>query len=359
MTATVPSIAAQRPAVGAGERREHPVIRIEDLCKRFAIPRGWRGLIPPRRPREYVTALDGVSLTVAEGEILALLGPNGAGKTTLLKTISTLVLPDRGTVEVDGVDVVRDPAAARRLLSPVAADERSLEWRLSARENLRFFGALQGLHGDALRRRIDELLDVTGLADAGEKRVGMFSSGMRQRLLIARGLLPRPRVLLLDEPTRSLDPLGARAFRDFLGHEVAGQQGCTILMSTHDPDEALGLSNRIAILDHGRVVALGTQRELADAYVEDRFRVWMHSADLGLAAALVRDRYHMRPIPELDGDEHSVVDIDVRAGRCDATELLAALVRGGVRVARFEKVQPTVADLMERVVRTRGGDARA
>ena len=354
------SVAAPRAAaVGNGARPGHPVIRIDGLCKRFPIPRGWRGLIPPRRPREYVTALDGVSLTVAEGEILALLGPNGAGKTTLLKTISTLVLPDRGTVEVAGVDVVRDPSAARRLLSPVAADERSLEWRLSAHENLRFFGALQGLHGDALRRRIDELLAVTGLADAGAKRVGMFSSGMRQRLLIARGLLPRPRVLLLDEPTRSLDPLAARAFRDFLGHEVAGRQGCTILMSTHDPDEALGLSDRIAILDHGRVMALGSQRELANAYVEDRFRVWMHSADLALAMAVARDAHHVHPIPELDGDDHSVLEIDVRTGGGDATELLSALVRGGVRVARFEKVQPTVADLMERVVRVRGGNAHA
>ena len=357
---TVPPIVAQRPAAGwAASQRHASVVRIDGLTKRFRIPRGWRALVARTHGPRTTTALDHVSLTVAEGEIVGLLGPNGAGKTTILKTISTLILPDSGTVEVCGIDVVRDPSAARRMLSPVAADERSLEWRLSAAENLRFFGALQGLRGASLHERIIELLEVTGLSDAGEKRVGMFSSGMRQRLLIARGLLSRPRVLLLDEPTRSLDPLAARAFRDFLSHEVAGRQGCTILLSTHDPDEALGLCHRIAILDRGRVVALGTPRQLTDAYGEDRYRLWMHSDDAGLAARVVAGTCRLRLLPELEGDEYSVADVDVHAGPLDATNLLTALVHGGVRVARFEKVQPTIADLMERVVSARGVDPRA
>lgn len=328
-----------------------PVIRIEGLTKRFAIPRRWVDLLTRRRPAGVTTALDGVSLTVSRGDIIGLLGPNGAGKTTLLKIVSTLILPDSGAVEVEGIDVVRSPTEARRLVSPVSPDERSLEWRLSANENLRFHGALHGLSGAGLRARIHEVIAIVGLGDSAGNLVGTFSSGMKQRLLIARGLLSRPKVLLLDEPTRSLDPIAARAFRQFLRQEVAGRQGCTILLATHDPDEALDLCDRVAILDHGRVLASGTTSELVCSYSEECYRVWVGSRrsvnDLESIVPVLLRRH------DLDTDEWFVAEVGLR-GQQPAQELLAMLVHHGIPIGRFEKVQPTLADLMQRVVDRNG-----
>ncbi|MGH7665411.1 MAG: ABC transporter ATP-binding protein [Gemmatimonadaceae bacterium] len=341
-------LAAPAPVVRTGRPPSRvPAVRVVDLTKRFATPRPWVDMLRASRAPMHTTALERVNLSASVGEIVGLLGPNGAGKTTLLKIASTLILPDAGTVEVAGVDVVRFPARARRLVSPVAADERSLEWRLSARENLRFYGALHGLAGAGLSREIDELLVAVELGDASEKRVGTYSSGMKQRLLIARGLLVRPQVLLLDEPTRSLDPLAARSFRSFLRREIAGRQQCTILLATHDPDEALDLCDRIAILDHGRVVMAGTPHELVHVYGEERYRVWVRTAGANHDVAAVAPMLCVRP--ELDSEGWSVGEVHIQPGD-SATDFLSMLVRNGIPVARFEKVQPTVADLMDRVL---------
>jgi ABC-2 type transport system ATP-binding protein len=299
-----------------------------------------------------------VSLDARAGEIVGLLGPNGAGKTTLLKILSTLVLPDAGTAQIAGIDVVRDPARARRVLAPVTADERSLDWRLSARENLRFFGVLHGLHGTALQQRVSDLLAGVELLDAGDKLVGAFSSGMRQRLLIARALLSQPQALLLDEPTRSLDPLAARAFRDFLRQEVAGRQGCAVLLATHDPDEALDLCDRIAILDKGLLLAVGTAPELTRELGEERYRLWLSAWDPNAAAYLAESGLTLRRLPEYDTEGWIVAELDLPAN-ANTVDVLAQLLAAGLPVGRFEKVQPTVADLMERVLRQRSATRHA
>ncbi len=344
------SVAASADAIGCRTSASGPVvIRIVGLTKRFAVRRGWRQLLS-RTPRRMTTALGGVSIEARAGEIVGLLGPNGAGKTTLLKILSTLVLPDGGRAEIAGYDIVRDAALARQVLAPVTADERSLEWRLSARENLRFFGVLHGLAGAALNARISELLAGVDLADAGDKLVGAVSSGMRQRLLIARALLSKPQALLLDEPTRSLDPLAARAFRDFLRQEVAGRQGCAVLLATHDPDEALDLCDRIAILDKGRLLASGTARSLSREFGEERYRIWMSEWNAAASVALGRRRLVLRRAPEHDTDGWSVAELDL-PDHADPADVLAQLIAAGLRIGRYEKVQPTVAELMERVLR--------
>jgi ABC-type multidrug transport system ATPase subunit len=239
----------------------------------------------------------------------------------------------------------------RRILAPVAADERSLDWRLSARENLRFYGTLHGFRGATLRERMEEVLAAVELQDVGGKQVGMYSSGMRQRLLIARALLPQPRVLLLDEPTRSLDPLAARSFRAFLRSDIAGKQGCTILLATHDPDEALELSDRVAVLHRGRLLATGSPAELARSFATERYRLWTRTPDHhAIHRALVRCA--VPPVRERDESEGmAVVEFDLPEGVRDPGDLLAGLVAAGAHVARFEKVQLKLPDLMERVMR--------
>ena len=219
------------------ERPAEPPIRVRGLRRTFGA----------------VTALDGIDLDVAPAEVVALLGPNGAGKSTLLRILGTTLLADAGEAGVEGIDVTADPAAARRSLGIMIGDERSLYWRLSGRRNLTFFAALHGMPRDAAEAAATELLETVELTGAADKPVGQYSSGMRARLSLARALLGEPPVLLLDEPTRSLDPVAARHFRETvaaLGHE----RGAAILLATHDLHEAVALADRAVVLAAGRIV---------------------------------------------------------------------------------------------------------
>lgn len=330
------------------------MVRVDGLTKRFPIRRGWMQTI--RRPfaREHATALAGVTFTVERSEFFGLLGENGAGKTTLFKILASLIVPDAGTVTVNGLDVVKDSARVRGLLAPVIADERSLNWRLSARENLRLFAALHNLHGAAGEHRVNELMDITGIADTGTKMVGQFSSGMKQRLLIARALLSRPSVLLLDEPTRSLDPLGARRFREFLRDEIVARQRCTVLIATHRAEEALELCDRIAILDRGVVRAVGTPTELASRIVGERYYLWtLAPSHPALTCLAAQGTVTNLVIGERDEAGWTRVQLEIPGGPRTASDVIAALAAEQMPIASFERVRLPLAELIERIVANR------
>jgi ABC-2 type transport system ATP-binding protein len=328
-----------------------PMVRIEALEKRFPVRTGWRALL--RRPlhRELVTVLDAVSLEIQPGEFFGLLGPNGAGKSTLFRILSTLVVPDGGQAWIAGHEIRRQPAAVRRLLTPVVPEERSLNWRLSAHQNMTVYAALHGVHGAEADRRIQELLAVVDLSDTGAKMVAEFSSGMRQRLLLARALLARPRVLLLDEPTRSLDPISARQFRRFLREEIVGRQGCTVLLATHNAEEALDLCTRVGVLNRGRLLATGAPDQLARRYAEDRYQLRLRGTadhaldDLGKRGSV----RHVQRL-DIDSDGWTVVEVGIPGGAQEAAAVLAVLTAGGADVALFERVRFSLADLIENIV---------
>jgi ABC-type multidrug transport system ATPase subunit len=340
----------QHLPVARGGSSGSPEVRIERLVKRFPVRRTLRDTLLHPLSGQRATVLRDVSLEVRRGEFFGLLGPNGAGKSTLFKILSTVVLPDSGAVQVAGVDVRSRPAAVRKLLGPVVPEERSLFWRISARENLRAYAALQGLRGRALHSRVDDLLELVELADAGEKMVAQFSSGMKQRLLVARALLGRPRILLLDEPTRSLDPISARRLRAFLREEVAERHGCTVLLATHNADEALGLCDRVGVLNRGRLLRVGTPGQLLQEMGDERYRLCVPSGDVGRVRALSNSEVTVEA-PEAEGDERwRTVQLRIAGGPDQAAAFVAELARAGVGVSRFEPVQLTLAELIERVV---------
>ena len=200
-----------------------------------------------------IRALAAVDLEVSSGEVVCLVGANGAGKSTLLRILGTTVLPDEGEARVAGHDVVAEPAAARRSVGFLLAEERSWYWRLSGRRNLEFFAALHEMPREDARAAAADLLDELGLADAADRAVGGYSSGMRMRLAIARALLASPPVLLLDEPTRTLDPMATREFRESV-RELADRRESAVLLATHDLHEAASLADRVVLLVKGRVV---------------------------------------------------------------------------------------------------------
>lgn len=231
------------------------LIAVESLEKYFPPARsGWRALLQPFE-KPTARALAGVSFSVPAGKTVALVGANGAGKSTLLRILATLLLPTRGAVSIAGYDAVRDPAAVRRRLGFHSGADIGFYPRLSGRENLLFFAALNNLQRQRAQERIRELGECLSLGEALDRQVRTLSTGTVQRLSLARALLHEPRILLLDEPTRSLDPMAAALFRRFLREEIVRRAGATLLFASHTLAEVEQLADRVVILDEGRLAA--------------------------------------------------------------------------------------------------------
>jgi len=213
-----------------------------------------------RKRYKDVQALDGVSFSVREGEVFGLLGPNGAGKSTTVRTLTTLTQPDSGRALVAGEDVIRHPNRVRKVIGYVAQDS-GVDWEATARENLLLQGRIHGMAGAPLRTRVDELLELVGLREAADRIARTYSGGMKRRLDVAIGLVHRPRVLFLDEPTTGLDP-EARAAMWVEVERLAEAESLTILLTTHYLEEADRLAERVAIVSRGKVVVEGTPDEL-------------------------------------------------------------------------------------------------
>ena len=221
-----------------------------------------RALFPilKRQPKTLFTAVDGVDLQIERGEIFGLLGPNGAGKSTTIRMLCTLLEPTSGTATVNGFDIVKQANDVRRSLGTVLAGERSIYWKLTGRENLEYFAALYHIPQAVAKKRIEDLIGRMEIKDRANELVEKYSTGMRQRIAIAKALLARPPILLLDEPTLGLDPQAARRLRELIAE--LKQEGHTILLTTHYMEEADLLSDRIGIIDTGKVIALDTPEGL-------------------------------------------------------------------------------------------------
>jgi len=277
------------------------------------------------------TALSDVSFTIREGETVGLLGPNGAGKTTLLKIIATLLYPSSGRVLIHGRDMVRESARVRGDLGLVTCDERSFYWRLSGRHNLAFFAALYGLPNKQAEGRVRVLLEALGLAAAADRPFHSYSSGMKQKLAIARGLLADPRVILYDEPTRSLDPLSVHNIRNWLAENRPPHT--THLIATNQLAEAEELCDRVLILNRGVVIAAGTIPQIRDA--------WRRNQHVVHHITCRNFRPHgLKPVPE-----EGLLDVTEEAGDATSLTVRARTIEGSEAFSR----------LLERILRA-GGD---
>ena len=250
-------------------------IEINNVRKSFTLRKNLaEAICHPLAVKRKVLALDGIDLEVNQGEVFALLGPNGAGKTTLIKLICGLILPTHGTIKVMGFDMVKQAYKAKMSLGLLTPEERTFYWRLSVRENLEFYATLFNLSQKEARQRIEELRQFLGI-DNLDINYQECSTGMRQKIAIARSLLNSPRVLLMDEPTRSLDPRAATKFRKFIREKLVIQKGCTVLIATHQIKEAEDIADRIGIINYGGIVANGSLNELRinkkDSSLEDIF----------------------------------------------------------------------------------------
>jgi ABC-2 type transport system ATP-binding protein len=287
-----------------------------------------------------VRALDGLSFAVRAGTIFGLLGPNGAGKSTTVKVLNTLTLPDSGVARVGGLDVVTQADAVRRAIGSVA-QKSGVDVTATGRENLTLQGRFHGLGGDELRTHVDRLLDRFQLSQAADREARTFSGGMQRKLDIAMGLIHRPRVLFLDEPTTGLDP-EARADLWKEIARLAAEDGITVLLTTHYLEEADRLAHRLAIVDRGRVVAEGSPDDLKGEVSGDAVHV-----DLVEDADEARVRSLLEAVPAIR--EVTVTGKTVRArvdrGGSAVPAVISTLEAGGARVASVLVTRPSLDDV--------------
>ena len=264
-----------------------------------------------------VKAVRDISFDIREGEIFSLLGPNGAGKTTTISMLSTLYTPTSGDATIGGHSVTKDPMAVRGIIG-VVPQELALYDDLNARENLIFWGKMYGLTGKALKERVDEVLEQIGLTDKANMRVKTYSGGMKRRVNIGVGLLHKPRLLFMDEPTVGIDPQSRRAILDSV--KDLNKQGMTVLYTTHYMEEAQELSDRVGIIDHGKLIAIGTQAELTRQVGEmDTLR--LHVSETDPVDTLVKALLSIPGIQKADQIDHT---IDVITA--NAEEVLAPVI---------------------------------
>jgi len=280
-------------------------------------------------------AVQGVSFDVARGEIFSLLGPNCAGKTTTILMLSCLLRPDEGDALVMGHSVRRDPMGVKSVLGVVPQDIALYE-DLSARENLTFWGKMYGMRGAPLKQRVDEVLDIIGLTDRAKGRVGKFSGGMKRRVNIGVALLHKPQVIFMDEPTVGIDP---QSRRNILDSVVAlKNQGMTVLYTTHYMEEAQELSDHIAIMDHGQLIAMGTHEELVKIVGEmDRITLTIN-AESGRVSEAWRAVRGVQRIDAQDG----TIGLLVNDSNQVLPRLFDAASASGVRITSVDIQEPNL-----------------
>ena len=345
----------QKPPTGEGTS----AVKIVDLSKRYQwrtrefhlSPGGVRSFIEGKR--QETVALDKVSFSVEHGEVFGLLGPNGSGKTTLIKILSNLVIPDSGSVFIDGINLARRPYAAAAKLQTVLSESIGLEKRLTAKQNLMLFASLYNLPKLEAEERIDKLFDYFGLSEVADKTSQSFSTGMSRKLSVARVLLSDSTTVVFDEPTSGLDPGAADSFRQLIMEDLVERNGKTIIMATHNLHEAKTMCTRIALLSKGKLLAIGSPEEVTMAVgegmdvsltVENAFgpledlKVRLSKVD-GVTAVDITDT--------LGGKRISL------HGRKDMAylEIFSAVSASGLKVLSVETSQPSLEEAFLRLTR--------
>ena len=296
-------------------------ISIRNLSKTYPVAfRRLRAFF--RRPvKEPVEALRDVSFEVPTGEIFGLIGRNGAGKTTLTKIVATLVQPTTGSVSVHGYDSVSDDEHVRRHIGLATAEERSFYWRLNCEQNLMFFARLHGLSDRAAKQRIEGVISKLELEEVARRRFGELSTGNKQRLAVARAMLTSPPVLLLDEPTRSLDPLAAARTRELIRSLAEQDPPVTIFLTSHNLDEVETLCARVAIISRGRIRAIDTPRNLRDTSGSETVHITVDGGEKISFSRQHNDELLDEKIMELQRAGKRILDIETeRATLLDVLE---------------------------------------
>ena len=336
------SVRNVRGMVGGGRRISGGIGRIDSFGGMLGVLRGIKG--------PYVEALRGVDLQIKEGEIFGVLGPNGAGKTTLIKILCTLVIHDEGQVYVQGIDVKKEPNKVLKNLQAVLPESRGFDWRLTGRQNLEFYSLLYALPDKETRKRIDYLLALTGLESRADDGYQRYSTGMQRKLLLCRALLRNTPILLFDEPTAGLDPKSASEFRELLRDRLVRQEKKTIVLSTHNLQEAQSVCDRIAILDHGKIKVCDSPDNIRHTILNEKIcNITLINAVFNDNNEKVIESLKTLPgiksvMPEKDS-ESKIHRLLIRMSKqTEISDILGVVVNNGLRIDMINTTEPTLED---------------
>jgi ABC-2 type transport system ATP-binding protein len=327
-------------------------IDVRELSKSYPVPRPFRQLLRRQAASDSVLALDRVSFAVEAGEVLGLLGPNGAGKTTLINILCTLLTPSSGEVRIEGHDVQVSPELLRRRIGLVTSNERSFYWRLTGRQNLRFFAELYHVPAVDVERRIEEFIAALDLRDFVDRRFDGYSTGIRQRFAFARALLHRPRILFMDEPTKGLDPNASAALLQLIRERILHVWQPTVIITSHNLTEIETLCGRVAIIDRGRMLRIGTLADLARSIrSHEAYAVQVAAADGGLLDGLKTLLGHDR-VRARDGVPVTL-ELGLEDGERGLSEALRCILDHGAVILRCEPMEISLADIFRQTVQRR------
>jgi len=305
------------------------------------------GLLNAMRNKEKrtITAVDDINLGIGERELFGLLGPNGAGKTSFIKILSTLLLPDKGTATVNGWDILEDSFKVRMSIGLTLSSERQLYWKLTARENLRYFASLYLLPRPEIEERVERLLELLDLTNQQDGLVENLSSGNKQKVALARALLNDPPILFLDEPTIGLDPTFSGQFREMIKKEINRSEKKTILLTTHYMEEADLLCDRIAFINEGRIVALDTPKNLKRSIDEkDILTLTLSHTTDDMMKKLSRFE-EVSSIERLPRDNDIVLKIFTDSASACMQDIVSVITDERVQVRSFSSSTPTLEDV--------------
>lgn len=329
-------------------------IQTINLTKRFTVPKRYRDLLLHPFKRTESTVLQEVNIQVEPGELFGLLGPNGAGKTTLVKILCNMVLPTSGQALLFGHDVTRDEKAIKKMIGYVVSEERSFFWRLSGRQNLDFFAALNNMPPREAEKRIDDIVEMVGLGEAIDKTFRTYSTGMKQKLAIARGMLADPQILFLDEPTRALDPIATKRVRSFIRDIIVGQAGKTVVLATNNMHEADTMCDRVAIIDKGRVKVCDTVRHIKTRMHDcRRFTISIGGTVDSINRKLTHSRLNrtcwiVLPDPASDGDTRITIELD-RNGE-NPSAIIKDLLAVDLEVKAFYPEEYSLDEIFSKII---------
>jgi len=330
---------------------------VENLKKTY-MTSYWERIFPPKKRIVKTEALKGISFQVKEGEIFALLGPNGAGKTTTLSILAGLLLPDSGKALVNGFDVVSERRKVQKTVGFVTGgNPRQFYNKLTGLENLIYFATLYGISRKEAISRAEYLLEIVGLSDKSDVLFEDYSTGMMQKLAIVRALIHDPPILLLDEPTLGLDPKAAHDVRWFIKEKLQNEMKKTIILTTHYMLEAEELADRVAIIDHGEIIAIGEPEKLKKQVKEESVEVIIHNLYVDPRNVLgnfdgIKNIY-AEPIDSVTGSWRVKLLLD----SIDVSDLLSFLIkRNGFKIKSFRVLEPTLEEVFLKLTTKKRGD---
>jgi len=326
-------------------------IETYNLTKKFPVIKRYRDLLAHPFKRKEITALQNVNVRVEQGELFALIGPNGAGKTTLIKTLCTLILPTSGEAFVNGLEVSSHGKRIRKLIGYVVDDERSFYWRLSGKQNLYFFAKLNNLSTKAAEQKIKTLLHFMELTPDADRLFKDYSTGMRQKLAIARGLLTDPEIIFMDEPTNGLDPATAQNLKTLVKDQLVKSEGKTVILATHNLQDVEELCDRIALINKGEIKFSGTVENIKKKFKHHKIyaiRLKGHNKELLdriQKMSLIKKFNLTNPLSDI-----IELELEITEGSNNVTRMVKEIIdQGGELLSLYEK-DSSLRDLFSRII---------